>query len=407
VHILVLNPGSSSIKFSMYAEAGAEFRALYEGEFSGIGDISAALEFRDAAGHDLSGGAGEVKAASMEEAIGEVERDVSLAGLPPPDAVGYRVVHPGAHLRGHQRLTAEVIAQLREAIPFAPLHDPAALEIIEEMMRRFPDVPHFACFDTVFHETMPEEASVYALPAEVREEGVRRYGFHGLSCESIVVQMREAQGIAFPRRMAIAHLGSGCSVTACIDGKSVDTTMGLTPTGGVVMGTRTGDLDPGVVLYLLRRPGATVDAVERLLSFDAGLKALGGVNDMRELRKSAAAGDRQARLAIRVFCRSVIKAVAGFIALYGADAVVFTGGIGEHDADSRGEIAGGLNGIGVELDFAANQLEHKESGHGVRKISDEDSPIAVYVAQAQEDLMIARHVARMCRVSPRAEGSSS
>lgn len=411
MQILVINPGSSSIKFSMFVENAGKPRSVAEGELGGIGGRSAKLEFRDADGNDLSGKVGEVNIDSMEEAIGAVERAVSVAGLPPPDAVGYRVVHPGAHLRGHQRLTPDVLAKLRDAVPFAPLHNPAVIEIIVEMMRRFPCVPHIACFDTVFHETMPEEATVYALPYAVRKQGVRRYGFHGLSCESIVAQMREAQGIAFPRRMAIAHLGSGCSVTACIDGRSVDTTMGLTPTGGVMMGTRTGDLDPGVVLFLLRQAGATVDSVERMLDGDAGLKALGGVNDMRQLRKSAAQGDQRTQLAIRIFCRSVIKAMAGFMALYGADAIVFTGGIGEHDADSRGEIAGGLARLGVELDGAANQLEHKEqrqsTGQAVRKISDEDSPVAIYVAPAQEDLMIARHVVRMCGVPQRNDSHSS
>ncbi len=203
MHILVLNPGSSSIKFSMHevgegagaAGAGAaESRTLYEGELGGIGGRREKLEFRDAAGNDLSGRLGEVKPGSMQEAIAVVERAVGLDGLPPPDAVGYRVVHPGAHLRGHQRLTAEVLAELRAACEFAPLHDPEALEMIGEMMRRFADVPHIACFDTVFHETMPEEATVYALPYAVRRQGVRRYGFHGLSCESVVAQMREAAG---------------------------------------------------------------------------------------------------------------------------------------------------------------------------------------------------------------------
>ena len=416
MHILVLNPGSSSIKFSMHTvgegavavgAGAAEGRTLYEGELGGIGGRREKLVFRDAAGNDLSGRLGTVKPGSMEEAIALVERAVGLDGLPPPDAVGYRVVHPGAHLRGHQRLTAEVLAKLREAVPFAPLHDPEALEMIGEMMRRFADVPHVACFDTVFHETMPEEATVYALPYAVRRQGVRRYGFHGLSCESIVAQMREAQGIAFPRRLVIAHLGSGCSVTACVDGKSVDTTMGLTPTGGVMMGTRTGDLDPGVVLFLMRREGATVDSVERMIDGDAGLRALGGVNDMRELRRRAAAGNERTRLAIRVFCHTVVKAIAGFIALHGADAIVFTGGIGEHDAASRSEIAGGLHGLGVELDDAANQLEQKAAGQSVRKISDEDSPVAVYVAPAEEDRMIARHVARMCRAAENSEGKST
>jgi len=277
------------------------------------------------------------------------------------------------------------------------------LEMIEEMMRRAPGVPRFACFDTVFHETMPEEATVYALPAEVRKEGVRRYGFHGLSCESVVFQMRHGRRVPFPRRLLIAHLGSGCSVTACIGGKSVDTTMGLTPTGGVVMGTRPGDIDPGVVLYLLRRQGATVESVEKSLNRESGLKALGGINDMRELRQSAAGGDQAARLAIRVFVRNVVKAIAGFLALYGADAIVFTGGIGEHDADSREEIARALEGLGVALDADANRLPRKESGQGagqtVRKISCENSLITAYVVPAEEDMMIARYVARMCQVS--------
>ena len=192
-------------------------------------------------------------------------------------------------------------------------------------------------------------------------------------------------------------------MTACVEGKSVDTTMGLTPTGGVVMGTRPGDLDPGVVFYLLRRAGANVGSVETMLNHEAGLKALGGANDMRELRRRSASGDKQARLAIRIFCRSVVKAIAGMVALYGADAIVFTGGIGEHDAESRAEIAGGLAGLGVEIDLTANRLPQElgaEDGQNVRKISDEDSPVTVYVVPAEEDLMIARHVARMCGVSP-------
>jgi len=317
------------------------------------------------------------------------------------------VVHPGSKLRGHQRITPEVVARLKEATAFAPLHDPEAVQMIEEMLRRAPSVPRFACFDTVFHETMPEDAFIYALPAEVRDEGVRRYGFHGLSCESIVRQMRLAGGKTFPRRMVIAHLGSGCSVTACVDGRSVDTTMGLTPTGGVVMGTRPGDLDPGLILYLLRRRGATAKSVETMLNHDAGLKALGGINDMRELRLRAENGDEQARLAIQVFCRSVVKAIAGFVALYGADAIVFSGGIGEHYAESRAEIGCGLAVFGVKIDADSNALKPMKADptqeevvrSKVRTISDGSSAIAVYVVPAEEDLMIARHVAQMCGVS--------
>ncbi len=207
-------------------------------------------------GRDLSDGRAAVKAETSVEAIGLVVGAVSGPALPKFEAVGYRVVHPGPKLDRHVRITAEVMKDLEEAVEFAPLHDPAVIAVIQEMMERFPDLAHYACFDTVFHETMPEAATTYAVPARYREGGVRRYGFHGLSCESIVQQLRAEKGIAFPRRMVIAHLGSGCSVTALVDGRSVDTTMGLTPTGGVVMGTRPGDLDPGLLLFLLRRMGA-------------------------------------------------------------------------------------------------------------------------------------------------------
>ena len=376
-----------------FAAEGGELRSLYEGEFSGIGEISAALALRDASGRDLSGEAGAVQGSSMKDAIGAVERDVRMRELPPPDAIGYRVVHPGPRLRGHQRLTAEVLAELHKTVAYAPLHNPEALEVIDEMMRRFPAIAHFACFDTVFHETMPEEATVYPLPEAVRKQGVRRYGFHGLSCESIVVQMREAGEL--PRRTVIAHLGSGCSVTSCVDGRSVDTTMGLTPMGGVLMGTRPGDIDPGVVFYLLRQPGATVDSVETMLNRDSGIKVLGGVNDMRELRKREAAGDNKARLAIRIFVNSVARAMAGMAALHGADAAVFTGGIGEHDWATREQIAAGLS---ITLDAPANRA--RESG--LRRVSAAGAGIAVYVAPAEEDLMIARHVAKMLREHPNA-----
>jgi acetate kinase len=192
--------------------------------------------------------------------------------------------------------------------------------------------------------------------------------------------------------MLIAHLGSGCSVTACIDGKSVDTTMGLTPTGGVVMGTRPGDLDPGLVLFLLRQPGATVDSVESMLNRDSGLKALGGVNDMRALR-AAERKDARVRLALEIFARSLVKTMAGLAALHSPSAVVFTGGIGENDAETRAAVASGLWAFGAEVERAANEVR----ASGLRKISAEGSPMALYVVPAEEDKMIARHVARMRR----------
>ncbi len=410
MHLLVINSGSSSIKFSVFASEGKETGtlpvSLFEGEVSGIGSGKASFQFRDAEGQDLSGGAASTKAESSIEAIGLVVEAVSRAGMPQVDAVGYRVVHPGAKLDRHVRITDEVMRDLEEAVVFAPLHDPSAIEMIREMMKKLPEVPHYACFDTVFHETMPVAATTYAIPLEYRERGVRRYGFHGLSCESIVRQLREA-GVRLPQRMVIAHLGSGCSVTALLAGRSIDTSMGLTPTGGVVMGTRPGDLDPGLVLYLLRQAreegrgkreeGAAdwVASLETMLNRASGMVALSGLpNDMRGVRKAAADGDTRAALALAIFTRSVKKAIGGFIALMGGvDAIVFAGGIGEHDAQSRMEILEGMGEAGILVNKELNDA--KESR--LRRINASESKAIVLVVPTKEDLMIAMHVDRMVR----------
>ena len=402
MHLLVINSGSSSIKFSVFAAEDKDSADLpvsqFEGEVSGIGSGKASFWFRDADGRDLSGDVSSAKAESSMEAIGLVVEAVSRAGMPRVDAVGYRVVHPGAKLDRHVRITDEVMRDLEEAVVFAPLHDPTAIEMIREMMKKLPGVPHYACFDTVFHETMPEAATTYAIPLKYRESGVRRYGFHGLSCESIVRQLREA-GIRLPQRMVIAHLGSGCSVTALLAGRSIDTTMGLTPTGGVVMGTRPGDLDPGLVLYLLRQMGgdrtAAFGAVEKMLNREAGMVALSGLpNDMRGVREAAATGDSRATLAIEIFTRSVKKAMGSFIALMGGvDAVVFAGGIGEHDAQSRVEILDGLDGVGIVMNRELNNAK-KDS---LRRINASESKAMILVVPSKEDLMIAMHVNLMVR----------
>jgi acetate kinase len=402
MHLLVINSGSSSIKFSVFGSEGKDTGALpvslFEGEVSGIGSGKASFQFRDAEGRDLSGGAASAKAESSIEAIGLVVEAVSRAGMPRVDAVGYRVVHPGAKLDRHVRITDEVMRDLEDAVVFAPLHDPSAIEIIREMMGKLPDVPHYACFDTVFHETMPAAATTYAIPLEYRERGVRRYGFHGLSCESIVRQLREA-GVRLPQRMVIAHLGSGCSVTALLAGRSIDTTMGLTPTGGVVMGTRPGDLDPGLVLYLLRQMEgdrvAAFGAVEKMLNRASGMVALSGLpNDMRGVRKAAGEGDKQAALSLAIFTRSVKKAMGGFIALMGGvDAIVFAGGIGEHDAQSRMEILEGMGEMGILVNKELNDA----NGSRLRRINASESKATVLVVPTKEDLMIAVHVERMVR----------
>jgi acetate kinase len=399
MNVLVLNSGSSSIKFSMFRSDGGDYStvtALYDGELSGVGAGKAEFKFKDASGKDLSGNA-KVSASSIEEAIRSVEEAVSGNGLPKVEAVGYRVVHPGPTLHGHQRVTPELLQALRDAEAFAPLHDPIAVAIIEEMMQRLPDVPHYACFDTVFHETMPEAASTYPIPIEYRDKGVRRYGFHGLSCESILLQFREAV-IDIPKRLVIAHLGSGCSVTAVLDGRSIDTTMGLTPTGGVVMGTRPGDLDPGLMLYLLRQQqGDAAKELEAMVNRKSGVVALSGMaNDMKAVRKATVAGDPKAALAIEVFTRSVRKAIGSFSFLLGGlDAIVFTGGIGEHDPTTRSEILSDLDALGIALEPDANESHSKPQDSGLRRIESSASKTDVYVIPAEEDRTIAWHVGQM------------
>jgi len=389
VHILVINSGSSSVKFSIF-EAGptGEPKQALDGAVSGIGGAKASLAVRH--GKAPSSAPTPVSATNSLEAIRLVLDEISKPGIPAIDAIGYRIVHPGPKLDRHQRITDDVLADLEAAVVFAPLHDPDAIRLIREATARFPHIPHFACFDTIFHQTMPEAATTYPIPLDYRAKGVRRYGFHGLSCESVVRRMRLAVGVTFPRRMIIAHLGSGCSVTALVDGRSVDTTMGLTPTGGIVMGTRPGDLDPGLILFLLREDGATVDSVEQMLNHDSGIKALFGINDMRKLR-DAAASDPRAALAIEIFCNSARRAIGGMAAVHGADAIVFTGGIGEHDPRTRWALGNCLSSDEPEMEWAANEAELD----GMRKISAEESKIAVYVVPAEEDLMIAVHVAQM------------
>jgi acetate kinase len=408
LHILVINSGSSSIKFSIF-EAGTGAgqpavsapwlswpRGLFSGEISGIGTAKLGFTFSDASGQELGGPAKAAPADPMDL----LEDAVCGQGMPAIDAVGYRVVHPGPQLKGHQRITDAVLEDLEQAVAFAPLHDPAAITLIREMMKRFPQARHYTCFDTVFHQSMPAEASTYAIPAKYRNQGVRRYGFHGLSCEGVVDDLRAASErgqASFPRRMVIAHLGSGCSVTALIDGQSVDNTMGLTPTGGVVMGTRPGDLDPGLVLYLLRQSDgdrkAALSEVETILNHQAGMVALSGLpNDMRAVRKAAEAGSADAGLALQVFTRAVRKAIGSFVWLMGGlDAMVFTGGIGEHDVKSRAEILVGLESSGVVLDARANEA----GGDALRRVSSEDSQVDVWVVTAQEDRTIAVHVRQL------------
>jgi acetate kinase len=401
MYILVINSGSSSIKFSVFESASgngsSDSECHLDGELSGIGEPKTKLRIKQPNGKREEPSSFDLKIEDAVQAMRTIFEALESRKMPAIDAVGYRVVHPGAKLNSHQRITPEVLDELKRASEFAPLHDPVTIKVIREGVARFPDVAHYACFDTVFHTTMPEAAYTYAIPAAFRDQGVRRYGFHGLSCESIVRSMR-AGGARLPRRMVIAHLGSGCSVTALLDGCSVDNTMGLTPTGGVVMGTRPGDLDPGVLLYLLRqeqRDGDPIGAIESMVNHSSGMVALSGLpNDMRAIRKTAADGDLRAMLALNVFTRSVTMAIGGFCWLMGGlDAIVFAGGIGENDAHTRSAVLADVESLGVDLDHELNEAK----GETLRRISSAESKVAIFVVPTQEDLMIAVHVSRMAQ----------
>jgi len=305
--------------------------------------------------------------------------------LPAPRVVGHRIVHGGPHLREHQRITPAVLKQLEEAVVFAPLHLPRALDVVRQAMSDFPEAVPVACFDTAFHRTLPEYAARLPFPDAFWEKGLRRYGFHGLSCESIL----NALGNDVPGRMVIAHLGNGCSVTAVRNGISVETTMGLTPMGGVMMGTRTGDLDPGVMLYLLQAEHYEPEQLQQLLNHRSGLLGVSGLSsDMRHLLE-ASQDNPKAFMAVEMFCYQIRKSLGSMAAVLGGlDLFVFTGGIGEHAAPVRTKISSGLEHLGILLDEQANQ-------RGDSRISSATSTCAVRVIESDEDLQIARHSYRL------------
>lgn len=341
--ILVLNSGSSSLKFGLFRYAGGDESLLLEGSAQGIGRSDGSLRIKAPDGRVLLQQEHELE--SQTYALQKLAQVLAQQHHARPSAVGHRVVHGGPHLRMHQRISADVRRQLQDAVHFAPLHIPPALALIDEAEKIFDDAPHFACFDTAFHATLPPRAAQLALPRRYVEAGVMRYGFHGLSYESLVTRL----GADLPARAVFAHLGNGSSVCALRDGQSIDTSMGLTPTGGVPMGTRSGDLDPGVLLYLMRVEKLDAGALETLLNRESGLAGYAdGESDMQALEKRAAAGDANASLAIDAFATAVRKTIGGYAALLGGiDLLVFTGGIGEHSQAIRTRVCDGLAFMGL------------------------------------------------------------
>ena len=384
--ILVINTGSSSLKIGLYRAQHGDEQLVLDGLANGIGQSTGTLELKDAQGRVLRSET--LGVGSEGDALDQAAQWLTELSENKPCAIGHRVVHGGPRLVTHQRITPAVLAELNSCLHFAPLHIPVALQLIERAERSYPKIPQFACFDTAFHTTIPEGAKRFALPRELFEEGIHRYGFHGLSYESIVHQL----GQGLPPQTVIAHLGSGASLAAVKNGRSVDTTMGLTPTGGIPMATRSGDLDPGVLLYLLRVKAMNADSLEELLNRASGLKALsGGKGDMRDLEAAADAGDAEAQLAIEVFCASIRKVIAAYAAVLGGlELLVFAGGIGEHSPRIRRTVCQGLQFLGISIDDPANQL-------ATGRISPNQSKVSVSVVPSQEDRQIARHCRALMR----------
>ena len=379
LNVLALNSGSSSLKFGVYRVASSRTDLLLSGEAESIGDSKGTFRALDWRQEEFVSEA--VPLASQREAIIRIGRLLAESGMPAPAAVGHRIVHGGPELRRHCLIDAAVVQQLEAAAAFAPLHTPSALAVIRFAKEHFPGLPQVACFDTAFHGELPDITRVLPIAKELRSSGIQRYGFHGLSYESVVRQLAND----LPDRLVIAHLGNGASVTAVKRGKSIDTSMGLTPTGGLIMGTRSGDLDPGVLVYLMRQKKFDADMLEELVDRRCGLLGISGLaSDMRQLHE-ASATNADARLAIEMFCYSVRKQMAGMIAaLDGVDMVVFTGGIGENDGAVRAAICSGLSWIGVSLDDARNRSASNP-------INDAASRCAVQVLASREDEQIARH----------------
>jgi len=382
--ILVVNAGSSSVKFQVFEiKRGHDLARLLKGQMDGIG-TKPRLRATAADGKPL------IDETYAKDSVTDVPAALALAGTwlretqqLEPIAVGHRVVHGGPKYDRPALIDTDLLAHLERYVSLAPLHQPNNLAPIRSILARQPDLPQVACFDTAFHRGHGALADYYAIPQSLYAEGVRRYGFHGLSYEFIATRLPQVAPEIAKGRVIVAHLGSGASMCALLNGQSIESTMGFTALDGMPMGTRPGQLDPGVVLYLIREKGMKADLVEDLLYRESGLKGLSAIsNDVRELEASR---DPRAAFAIDYFVyRAGLLAGMLAAALHGLDALVFTAGIGENSASIRARICEKLDWLGVQLDPNAN-ASHKTL------ISKNESRVAVYVVPTDEELMIARH----------------
>ena len=387
--VLVVNTGSSSLKYQLIDPGTGDWMA--KGLVERIGEDAPQLHHEWADGrlvqHDADLPDHAAALVLMLQML--AEDSGGMAGL---FAVGHRVVHGGSEYREPVVVDDDVERTIERLIPLAPLHNPASLRGIRELRRLLPDVPHVAVFDTAFHSTMPPEAYTYALPVDLAERlHIRKYGFHGTSYRYVTRKAAEFLGVAVEQaNLVVCHLGNGASMAAIRDGASIDTSMGLTPLQGLAMGTRSGDLDPAVILHLVRVGGMSLDAADALLNKSSGLKGMAGSQDMREVRALADAGDEAARRALDVYAYRIRGYIGAYLAAVpGAQALVFTAGIGEHDAALRREVCAPLAHLGIRLDEGLNA----GPARGVRRIDDGSGAIRILVVPTNEEAEIARQSA--------------
>ena len=387
--VLVINTGSSSLKYQLVDAETERWVAKGLVERIGEGESRLVHEARDSAPVEVLADLPDHKSALELVLATFAEVGPSLSSLV---AVGHRAVHGATDYREPVVIDAMVEGTIEELIPLAPLHNPAGLLGMRELRRLMPDVPQVAVFDTAFHASMPPEAFTYAIPADLAAQyRIRKYGFHGTSYRYVTRKAAEFLGVpADEVNLIICHLGNGASMAAVRNGLSVDTTMGLTPLQGLVMGTRSGDIDPAIVFHLVREAGMSLDEVDRVLNKDSGLKGLAGEQDMREVRARANAGDEAARQALDVYEYRIRSYIGAYLAVVpGVHALVFTAGIGEHDADLRWEVCEPLGHLGIEIDA---ELNAAPSG-GIRALDDGRSDIRVLVIPTNEEAEIARQAA--------------
>ena len=391
-NILILNGGSSSIKFALFA-VNPSLRLKLKGEIERIGTAEAALVTHEGEHevHATQAVSAMDYASAINVLIGWIdEKQIDSTLI----AVGHRIVHGGANFHEPQRLTPTMMSQLKQLTPLDKQHMPGEIALVDAFQQRFSKVPQIACFDTAFHHNLPRVAQLLAIPRRYAAKGVRRYGFHGLSYEFLMSELIQIDAATATReRIILAHLGNGASLAAIADGKPVDTSMGFTPAAGVPMGTRSGDLDPGLVSYLARSEHMDAEQFDDMVNFKSGLLGVSETSaDMRDLLKLEATDSRAAE-AVALFCYQIKKTIGAYAAaLGGLDTLVFSGGIGEKAPPVRARICTGLGFLGIELDAARNERNSD-------RISTDASRVTVRVIATNEALVIARSVCRVLEIS--------